>query len=234
MSHDFTNLLSTEQKIRLGLYQAFKDDAEKAYDFIMQSAQVTPTQWMPLPEAPTNDDGIYFIDEYGRAIKFNDSESETPRDTSYITHIGIIDGPRSLKVSVKSFEAQVQDYNFERDSIKDFSGYIKCELDALMDWDGEKNTKHILTQCPALKNELKEGEYIPSLGQLAFIWHHRHQINKALNVIGYNPLSWRTIWSSTEYDAVNGWNVDFTNGSVYYDRKDLTYTVRAVADFYLA
>lgn len=234
MSQDFTNLLSTEQKIRLGLYQAFKGDAGKAYDFIMQSAQVTPTQWMPLPGASTNDDGIYFIDEYGRVIKFNDSEPEIPRDTSYITHIGIIDGSRSLKVSVKAFEAQVQNYNFERDSIKDFSGYIKCELDALMDWDGEKNTKHILTQCPALENELKDGEYIPSLGQLAFIWHHRHQINKALNFIGYNPLSWRTIWSSTEYDAVNGWNVDFTDGSVYYACKYITYTIRTVADFYLA
>lgn len=234
MSQDFTNLLSTEQKIRLGLYQAFKGDAEKAYDFIMQSAQVTPTHWMPLPETSTNDDGIYFIDEYGRVIKFNDSEPETPRDTSYITHIGIIEGSRSLKVSVKAFEAQVQNYNFERDNIKDFSGYIKCELDALMDWDGEKNTKHILTQCPALESELKDGEYIPSLGQLAFIWHHRHQINKALNFIGYNPLSWRTIWSSTEYDAVNGWNVDFTDGSVYYACKYITYNIRAVADFYLA
>ena len=234
MSQDFTNLLSTEQKIRLGLYQAFKGDAEKAYDFIMQSAQVTPVQWAPLPETSTNDDGIYFIHEYGRVIKFNDSKPEIPRDTSHIAYIGIIDGSRSLKVSVKSFEAQVQDYNFEHDSIKDFSGYIKCELDALMDWDGEKNTKHILAQCPALKNELKDGEYIPSLGQLAFIWYHRHQINKALNFIGYNPLSWRTIWSSTEYDAASGWDVDFTNGSVYYDRKDLTYTVRTVADFYLA
>lgn len=234
MSQDFTNLLSTEQKIRLGLYQAFKGDAEKAYDFVMQSAQVAPAHWAPLPGTSTNDDGIYLIDEYGRVIKFNDSEPETPRDTSYITHIGIIDGSRSLKVSVKAFEAQVQNYNFERDSIKDFSGYIKCELDALMDWDGEKNTKHILTQCPTLENELKEGEYIPSLGQLAFIWHHRHQINKALNVIGYNPLSWSTIWSSTEYDAVNGWNVDFTDGSVYYACKYITYTVRAVADFYLA
>lgn len=234
MSQDFTNLLSTEQKIRLGLYQAFKGDAEKAYDFVMQSAQVAPTHWAPLPGTSTNDDGIYLIDEYGRVIKFNDSEPETPRDTSYITHIGIIDGSRSLKVSVKAFEAQVQNYNFERDSIKDFSGYIKCELDALMDWDGEKNTKHILTQCPTLENELKEGEYIPSLGQLAFIWHHRHQINKALNFIGYNPLSWRTIWSSTEYDAVNGWNVDFTDGSVYYACKYITYTVRAAADFYLA
>lgn len=234
MSQDFTNLLSTEQKIRLGLYQAFKGDAEKAYDFIMQSAQVTPTQWMPLPGTSTNDDGIYFIDEYGRVIKFNDSEPEIPRDTSYITYIGIIDGSRSLKVSVKSFEAHVQDYNFERDSIKDFSGYIKCELDALMDWDGEKNTKHILTQCPALENELKDGEYIPSLGQLAFIWHHRHQINKALNFIGYNPLSWRAIWSSTEFDAIHGWNVDFTDGGVYYACKYVTYTVRAVADFYLA
>ena len=234
MSQDFTNLLSTEQKIRLGLYQAFKGDAEKAYDFIMQSAQVTPTQWMPLPGTSTNEDGIYFIDEDGKVIKFNDSESEIPRDTSYITYIGIIDGSRSLKVSVKSFEAHVQDYNFERDSIKDFSRYIKCELDALMDWDGEKNTKHILTQCPALKNELKDGEYIPSLGQLVFIWRHRHQINKALNFIGYNSLSWHTIWSSTERDVVNGWNVDFTNGAVFYDCKELTYTVHAVADFYLA
>lgn len=234
MSQDFTNLLSTEQKIRLGLYQAFKGDAEKAYDFIMQPAQVTPTQWTSLPDASTNDDGIYFIDEYGRVINFNDSEPEIPCDTSYVTHIGIIDGSRSLKVSVKSFKAHVQDYNFERDSIKDFSGYIKSELDALMDWDGEKNTKHILAQCPALKNELKDGEYIPSLGQLTFIWYHRHQINKALNFIGYNPLSRDTIWSSTERDTANGWNVDFTNGAVYYDRKDLTYTVRTVADFYLA
>ena len=230
MTQDFISLLSKEQKIRLGFYQEFDENAEQAYNFVMQPTQVVAAQELNLAETLNNlnDDGIYLIDVQGNAIKFIGDETETVHDIAYI---GIVDGFKRLKVSVSEFEHALQEDNFNRDSIKDYDGYIKYELDALNDWNGEENTKHILLQNPALKDKLKEGEYIPTLGQLAFIWYHRNQVNEALKFIGCKPLSQSGTWSSTEYSASFAWFVRFYDGNPYGYIKYYALVVRAVAAF---
>lgn len=230
MTQDFISLLSKEQKIRLGFYQEFDENAANAYNFVMQPTQVVAAQEPNFAETLNNlnDDGIYLIDVKGNAIKFVGDETETVHDIAYI---GIVDGFKRLKVSVNEFEHVLQEDNFNRDSIKDYEGYIKCELDALMDWNGEENTKHILLQNPALKDKLKEGEYIPALGQLAFIWYHRNQVNEALKFIGCKPLSQSYTWSSTEGSAYYAWGVNFSDGNTYYGYKYNADVVRAVAAF---
>lgn len=228
MTQDFISLLSKEQKIRLGFYQEFDENAENAYNFVMQPTNNEPAT---VPSALTEglkDGGIYLIDVKGNAIKFIGDETETVHDIAYI---GIVDGFKRLKVSVSEFEHALQEDNFNRDSIKDYEGYIKYELDALMDWNGEENTKHILLQNPALKDKLKEGEYIPALGQLAFIWYHRNQVNEALKFIGCKPLSRSSTWSSTEHSAYIAWIVYFNDGYTGINGKSLAIVVRAVAAF---
>ena len=193
MSQDFINLLSKEQKIRLGFYQAFENNADKAYNFVMQPTDNEPATASLELDASLKDDGIYLIDVNGKAVKFVGDETETVQGIAYI---GIVEGFRSLKVSVSEFKAPLHNENFNCKSIKDYDGYIKYELDAMMAWNGEENTKHICIQNPALKYELKDGEYLPALGQLAFIWYHRHQINEALKFIGCKLLSQSNNWSS--------------------------------------
>ena len=229
MTQDFINLLSKEQKIRLGFYQEFENEADKAYNFVMQPTNNEPATIPSELDASLKDDGIYLIDVNGNAVKFVGDETETIHDIAYI---GIVDGFKCLKVSINEFEAPLQEENFNRDSIRDYDGYIKYELDALMDWNGEDNTKHILIQNPALKDKLKDGEYIPALGQLAFIWYHRNQVNEALKFIGCNPLSQSYTWSSTECNAYNAWGVSFYDGytNSYYSKYN-AYVVRAVAAF---
>ena len=228
MTQDFINLLSKEQKIRLGFYQEFENEAYKAYNFVMQPTNNEPATIPSELDASLKDDGIYLIDVNGNAVKFVGDETETIHDTAYI---GIVDGFKRLKVSINEFEAPLQEDNFNRDSIKDYDGYIKYELDALMDWNGEDNTKHILIQNPALKDKLKDGEYIPALGQLVFIWYHRNQVNEALKFIGCKPLSQSYTWSSTEYYGHSAWGVYFNDGSTYSNSTYSAYVVRAVAAF---
>ena len=228
MTQDFINLLSKEQKIRLGFYQEFENEADKAYNFVMQPTNNEPATIPSELDASLKDDGIYLIDVNGNAVKFVGDETETIHDTAYI---GIVDGFKRLKVSINEFEEPLQEENFNRDSIKDYDGYIKYELDALMDWNGEDNTKHILIQNPALKDKLKDGEYIPALGQLAFIWYHRNQVNEALKFIGCKPLSQSGTWSSTEYSAYYAWYVNFNDGGTNYYNKYYASVVRAVAAF---
>ena len=229
MTQDFINLLSKEQKIRLGFYQEFENEADKAYNFVMQPTNNEPATIPSELDASLKDDGIYLIDVNGNAVKFVGDETETIHNTAYI---GIVDGFKRLKVSMNEFEAPLQEKNFNRDSIKDYDGYIKYELDALMDWNGEDNTKHILIQNPALKDKLKDGEYIPALGQLAFIWYHRNQVNEALKFIGCKPLSQSWTWSSSEISANTAWYVYFGDGGTNNtDGKYYAYVVRAVAAF---
>ena len=227
MIQDFIKLLTKEQQIRLGFFMDFYHEADKAYNFVMQPTNNEPATIPSELDASLKDDGIYLIDVNGNAVKFVGDETETIHDTAYI---GIVDGFKRLKVSMNEFEAPLQEKNFNRDSIKDYDGYIKYELDALMDWNGEDNTKHILIQNPALKDKLKDGEYIPALGQLAFIWYHRNQVNEALKFIGCKPLSQSTTWSSTEYSAYFAWYVYFYDGFTF-NIKYNALVVRAVAAF---
>ena len=228
MTQDFINLLSKEQKIRLAFYQEFKNDAEKAYNFVMQ-----PT----INENQTNNsefgvnsknDGIYLIDVNGNAVKFVGDKTEMIQGIAYI---GIVEGYKRLKVAVNEFKTPLQDEKFDCDSIKDYEGYVKYRNDALMDWNGNENTKHILIQNPQLTFILKEGEYIPSLGQLVFIWEHRNEINKALEFIGCNPLSQSYTWSSTERYNTDNWYLHFSDGYINDMPKLNGFVLRPVADF---
>lgn len=228
MSQDFINLLSKEQKIRLGFYQAFENNADKAYNFVMQPTDNEPATASLELDASLKYDGIYLIDVNGNAVKFVGDETETVQDIAYI---GIVEGFRSLKVSVREFKAPLHNENYNCESIKDYDGYIQCVLDALMDWNGEENTKHICIQNPALKHALKEGEFIPALGQLAFIWHHRNQVNEALKFIDRNPLSQSIVWSSTEFSTDYAWFVYFYDSYITTSNKSKVIVVRAVAAF---
>ena len=106
----------------------------------------------------------------------------------------------------------------------------KC--DALFDIDGRGNTERLVARNPKLKNLLKDGEYIPSLGQLNLMAHYMDELNKAFAYVSASPLSSTWYRSSTESSPSVAWYVDFSIGSAYYSDKYNSSRVRAVIDFY--
>lgn len=89
----------------------------------------------------------------------------------------------------------------------------------------------LVARNPKLKNLLKDGEYIPSLGQLNLMAHYMDELNKAFAYVSASPLSSTWYRSSTESSPSVAWYVDFSIGSAYYSDKYNSSRVRAVIDF---
>lgn len=109
--------------------------------------------------------------------------------------------------------------------------YYERKCDALFDIDGRGNTERLVARNPKLKNLLKDGEYIPSLGQLNLMAHYMDELNKAFAYVSASPLSSTWYRSSTESSPSVAWYVDFSIGSAYYSDKYNSSRVRAVIDF---
>lgn len=105
----------------------------------------------------------------------------------------------------------------------------KC--DALFDIDGRGNTERLVARNPKLKNLLKDGEYIPSLGQLNLMAHYMDELNKAFTYVSASPLSSTWYWSSTESSQAVAWYMVFSSGLTGTGNKHIGDMVRAVIDF---
>ena len=82
----------------------------------------------------------------------------------------------------------------------------------MQDYDGETNTQHLrkIGLNPQIK--LKDGEYIPSLGELYIICLNQYAINEALKFVGGQPLAKDWYWSSTESSATYAWYLSLYDG----------------------
>ena len=102
----------------------------------------------------------------------------------------------------------------------------------MQDCDGETNTQHLrkIGLNPQIK--LKDGEYIPSLGELYIICLNQYAINEALKFVGGQPLAKDWYWSSTESSAANAWGLILYDGTAINGTKAASkYRVRAVSAF---
>ena len=118
------------------------------------------------------------------------------------------------------------------DETGDSQYYIEDYEEAVQDYDGETNTQHLrkIGLNPQIK--LKDGEYIPSLGELYIICLNQYAINEALKFVGGQPLAKDWYWSSTEYSATSAWGL-YLNGGYAFNGTKATrkYRVRAVSAF---
>lgn len=81
--------------------------------------------------------------------------------------------------------------------------------------------------------------YLPCLMELGVLRAYRDEINKAMEEIGCpdecllptedSDETW--VWSSSENSQHGSWSVYFSNGYFYYNGKNYSYMVRAVAAF---
>jgi hypothetical protein len=110
--------------------------------------------------------------------------------------------------------------------------YYEREVDVIFDYDGKSDTAAL-----PLNEEikLKDGEYIPSLGQLVLMCKVKNELNRMLEECGGDVLEDIWYWSSSEYSGSNAWLVSLSNGYLIPSSSKSTYQnrVRPVSAFSL-
>lgn len=207
-----TNKLSDAARARMYLLVKNGYDVDKAkrcWNFVNDSKEA--------PASNRLGDGIYLIGSDGAAVLFEGKLTKAPQNTEYI---GIVQGDRSVAVALTDIaggdDVVLTDSD---DKTGDSQYYIKDYEEAVQDYDGETNTQHLrkIGLNPQIK--LKDGEYIPSLGELYIICLNQYAINEALKFVGGQPLAKDWYWSSTEYSATYAWNLYLNDGGADYSTK---------------
>ena len=174
---------------------------------------------------PSRKDGLYLIYGDGHAEPFAGENFK-----KNVRYIGLKHKDVSFAISLTEHDSvQLLD-----DDSREKSGsetYYERKCDALFDIDGRGNTERLVARNPKLKNLLKDGEYIPSLGQLNLMAHYMDELNKAFAYVSASPLSSTWYWSSTEGSQNSAWYVGFSSGSTNSYGKYSSGRVRAVIDF---
>ena len=220
-----TNKLSDAARARMDLLAKNGYDVDKAkrrWNSVNDSKEE--------PASNRLGDGIYLIGSDGAAVLFEGKLTEAPQSTEYI---GIVQGDHSVAVALTDMaggnDVTLTDSD---DKTGDSQYYIEDYEEAVQDYDGETNTQHLrkIGLNPQIK--LKDGEYIPSLGELYIICLNQYAINEALKFVGGQPLAKDWYWSSTEYSATNAWHLRLNYGGAYgYTKAASQGRVRAVSAF---
>lgn len=221
-------MMTEIQKFKADLIKEVRYDverAEKCFDFIMKEDE----KKAPCGKYNTMQDGVYLVGSDGKAVLF------TGQDTIKMDNceaIGVKMGERSIKIALKD-EANCKDITLTSASDEtDYSGYIDNYLDAVADWNGKANTEHLKEIGLNEEIKLKDGWYIPSLGEMYLIFLNRKEINGAMTFAGGLPIAGVWYWTSTEYSASGAWYLGLDSGFAgYYTKASDTFRVRAVSAF---
>lgn len=161
-------------------------------------------------------------------IPFVDKETSLP-EGAVPKYVGIIKDGHSLAVSLHQKRVQLMDDDFDADTIENDDCYTgRNESAAIHDWNGKTRTRRLLQQSIELRVYLKEGEYVPSLPELAFICTNRDELNAALEFVGGEQFTASGYWSSSESSLVCSWCVNFSSGRFYDGYKYSSYYVRPI------
>ena len=173
-------------------------------------------------------DGIYFVTASGNYIPW---EGKTPDEAAdgEIIGIGVKRGGWALVVDLHD-QAEGEDITLTTEN-EGTGHYFGTYLDAVADWNGKENTKGLEK---ILNSDicLKDGQWIPSLGEMYFIFLNRKAINEALEAVGGTAIEGVWFWTSTESSATNAWYLNLSDGYAYSSTKasDML-RVRAVSAF---
>ena len=207
--------MTEEQKDRLSIYREFGGNAQKAYNFVFGTTQCSN-------DSHSIKDGVYIIYKDGSYELFN---GENKKDD--VSKIGLVMGEKKIAIGLKDKGS----YSLTNDNDDEECGkYYDNSIDAISDWDGEKNTEHIKsigTDIP-----LDDGEFIPSAGQIGFINLFLKSVNEALKYVGGEKLE-GYYWTSTEDSAEYAWGLYLCDGYLlsWYPKASVHGRVRAVSAF---
>ena len=225
-------IMSEKNSLKMQLLQQMGNDIEKAkaaYQWLNEDQDVdTPQVSAAIESKP---DGIYLVSEDGSVILFG---PEWKKPESPVKYIGVKWGSRSLAVALHD-QANGEDITLTaKKDETEYDGYIDTYLDAVANWTGRVNTEHLKQIGLNKEISLAENEYIPSLGEMLFVFLNRKAINEALEAVGGTPIDGVWYWTSTEYSATHAWGLYLYNGYVDYGAKaSRTGRVRAVSAFQL-
>ena len=225
-------IMSEKSSLKMQLLQQMGNDIEKAkaaYQWLNEDHDVdTPQVSAAIEKKP---DGIYLVSEDGSVILFG---PEWKKPESPVKYIGVKWGSRSLAVALHD-QANGEDITLTaKKDETEYDGYIDTYLDAVANWTGKANTEHLKQIGLNKEISLAENEYIPSLGEMLFVFLNRKAINEALEAVGGTPIDGVWYWTSTEPSATLAWFLSLTSGYAGSDTKaSCTYRVRAVSAFQL-
>lgn len=201
------------------------ENAQKAYDFVMaesrdfQEKEVEPNKMT---------DGIYLIKAVGSPVLF------MPEcDKKDCVAVGIKMGSKSIAVALKDAAGGKDVTLTDSEDKTEYDGYINNCADAVADWSGKANTKHLKKIGLNKDIKLEAGQYIPSVGEMYLIYLHKKALNEALEAVGGESIADDWYWTSTEHNSSYAWEVSISDGSLgIWDGKATDSSrVRAVSAF---
>ena len=220
--------LNEIQKIKMALLvmnRANVENAQKAYDFVMADSKEPANQ----EEATQSEmaDGIYLIKKTGKPVLF--APGCNKKDC---VAVGIKLGGKSIAVSLKDAADGENITLTDKEDKTEYDGYINNCTDAVADWNGKANTKHLEEIRLNEDIKLEAGQYIPAVGEMYLIYLHKKALNEALEAVGGEPIADEWYWTSTEYSAASAWYQGLIYGGMGSDAKATgAYHLRPVSAF---
>ena len=222
--------LNEIQKIKMALLvmnHADVENAQKAYDFVM--ADSDSKEPANQEEATTSEtaDGIYLIKKTGKPVLF--APGCNKKDC---VAVGIKLGGKSIAVALKDAADGEEITLTNSEDETEYDGYINNYMDAVADWNGKANTKHLEDIGLNEGIKLEAGQYIPAVGEMYLIYLHKKALNEALEAVGGEPVADDWYWTSTEDSAAFAWRLNLTHGFIITGAKTTTANpVRPVSAF---
>ena len=216
--------MTNEQKERFeiakGLCAFNSVDFWTLYDFVKNGEPKTDEAVEAKAEPRNTDsgavaDGVYAVFKDGSYIAAHllDADAKTNPETKNIVGVGIKQGERSLTVALHDCAGGEEiTLTSDKDTTNEIAYYVDDTMDAVADWNGKANTIHLqrIGLNPAIV--LKEGQWLPSVGEMYLIYTNLKAVNLALKLIGAEPLKRNWYWTSTEGSAAFAWNLYLSNG----------------------
>ena len=205
--------LNEIQKIKMALLvmnHPNVENAQKAYDFVMADSK-EPANHATQSEMA---DGIYLIKKTGKPVLF--APGCNKKDC---VAVGIKLGGKSIAVSLKDAADGENITLTNSEDETEYDGYINNRTDAVADWNGKANTKHLEEIGLNEGIKLEAGQYIPAVGEMYLIYLHTKALNEALEAVGGEPIADDWYWTSTEYRATSAWFLCLLDGTMYYRTK---------------
>ena len=222
--------LNEIQKIKMALLvmnHADAENAQKAYDFVMADSDSKEPANQEEAAQSEMADGIYLIKKTGKPVLF--APGCNKKDC---VAVGIKLGGKSIAVSLKDAADGEDIVLTDKEDKTKYDGYINNCTDAVADWNGKANTKHLEEIGLNESIKLEAGQYIPAVGEMYLIYLHKKALNEALEAVGGEPIADDWYWTSTEYSATNAWNLNLYDGYMdYYAKATNPFHVRLVSAF---
>lgn len=228
--------MTENQKLKMELLKEFAiSDEPKSIEVCREMYKFMVEDEAPTPSIPTNGkhpkDGVYYIcDDENKTIVPYKAALTPPEDAMGVL---LVQGERSIIIALRDCnDGEETTLTKQKDPSNLKGNYIDTCIDAVADWNGQKNTEHLKAVGLSDNISLSDGWYIPSMGEMLFIFTHRKEVNAALEKAGGQPIADDWYWTSTEYSAPGAWYLTLANGYMFSNTKATTTNrVRPVSAF---